>query len=196
MFSDDKKNLFERLSRELDELKGQAFLVPKEKVAETVAQLMAGEMADSVVGYHSAYLESLELEKTLEMVSKVAVSWLPSDRPKDFDEAAYRRQLAATDLAVTSADYLIAQTGTAVFLSQNHPSRIITLLPPSVIIIAALDSLYSDLNSFHTMLQTSGLDRDSSIIYFSGPSRTADIEKILVLGVHGPKRLSVIVVND
>jgi len=193
MYSDDKKNTFERFSREMDGLGGKAFPALKEQVAETVAQIIAEEQAGSVIGCASAYLKSLELEKTLGSVSQIPVSWLPSARPEKFDEAAYRRQLASADLAITSADYLIAQTGTAVFLSQNHPSRLITLLPPSVIVIAALDSLYPDLTAFHAMLQKTGLDRDSSIIYFSGPSRTADIEKNLVLGVHGPKRLSVIV---
>ncbi len=124
------------------------------------------------------------------------VEWIPAVKPAGFDVKKYRNQLAAADYAITTCDFLIAQTGTIVFTGENHPSKALTLVPPSVIVISWLSSLVATLADFHRQIKTTGLDKRSSLIYFTGPSRTADIEKKLVLGVHGPRELTVFVIKD
>ena len=194
--SEDTIRLVELFRLSLAELSGKMHLVTKEKLPATVAEIIRNQQAKTVMGYNSAYLKSLQLKKSLENLTAPPLYWIPTFRPENFDEQLYRSQLASADLAITSADYLIAETATLIFRGKHNPSRLITLLPPALIVIVSIASLLPDLETFHSLLNATGSERDESLIYFSGPSRTADIEKILVLGVHGPKTLTVLVVEN
>ncbi len=106
-----------------------------------------------------------------------------------------RGLLTNAKLGITLCDGLIAETGTVVLL--NHPSetRELSLLPEYHVVIAASDQLYESLDvclSKIRRLYADGLM--PSITLITGPSRTADIEKTLVVGVHGPREFGVIVI--
>ena len=70
-------------------------------------------------------------------------------------------------------------------------------LPPACVVVARLDQLAEHLPAAWGPIAQGCLSKDSrgEIVLITGPSRTADIEKILILGVHGPKRLVVLVVG-
>jgi len=60
------------------------------------------------------------------------------------------------------------------------------------VVLARRDQLVPDLTAAFTLLSdTYGIDYPSLVSFITGPSRTGDIERILVLGAHGPKRLSI-----
>ena len=96
------------------------------------------------------------------------------------------------DLGVTACDCLVAQTGSIVVSTRSAGGRALSVLPPVHLVIARRDQLLPALNAAMTLLrQRYGGRWPSSLSVITGPSRTADIEKILVLGAHGPKRLAV-----
>ena len=74
--------------------------------------------------------------------------------------------------------------------------RIPTILPPVHIVVAELGQFVVRIEDWLVQERTEGnptLEQSANICFITGPSRTADIEKQLVLGVHGPKQLQVVV---
>ena len=95
------------------------------------------------------------------------------------------------DLGVTGCDCLVAQTGSIAVSTYSAGGRALSVLPPTHLVIARRQQLVPDLVSAMALLRTR-YDKDwpSALSAITGPSRTADIEKILVMGAHGPKRLA------
>ncbi|HUJ71330.1 MAG TPA: lactate utilization protein [Verrucomicrobiae bacterium] len=94
------------------------------------------------------------------------------------------------DLGVTSCDCLVAQTGSIVVNARSSGGRALSVLPPTHLAIARREQIVPDLASAMALLRKR-YDKHwpSALTVITGPSRTADIEKILVMGAHGPKRL-------
>lgn len=106
------------------------------------------------------------------------------------------RELERCDVGITECDALVAQTGTLVVTSRSSGGRALSVLPPHHLVIARRSQLVSDLPAAFELVQKKyGMDYPSMISFVTGPSRTGDIERILVLGAHGPKKLTVICVG-
>lgn len=104
------------------------------------------------------------------------------------------RDLCATaDIGITSADYALADTGTLVMLASAEESRLISLLPPVHLALVPRERILSGLDELFTIMPLPA-DRSSSMVFITGGSRTADIEMILVRGVHGPGEIHVVVI--
>ena len=102
------------------------------------------------------------------------------------------RQWRNSDLGIAEAHCAIAATGTLAVIATEHRPAALTLLPPASLIIVDIDRILPDLAAALAMI---GPDLIGShrVSLITGPSRTADIEKRIVLGVHGPKALYVLV---
>ena len=98
------------------------------------------------------------------------------------------RLLRRIDAGITSGR-AVGRTGTVVISSGPGKSRLVPLLPPVHIALASTSSLTTDL---FTWTAARGQAMPSSLTLVSGPSKTADIEQTMAIGVHGPKRLIVI----
>lgn len=97
------------------------------------------------------------------------------------------------DVGITSAQAAIAETGTLVLDSAHERHRLVSLVPPVHIAIIESAKIYETLGQTLTALQSTGPEVSQAITFVTGPSRTADIELILAIGVHGPQELYVIV---
>ena len=94
------------------------------------------------------------------------------------------------DVGVTSCDCLVAQTGSIIVSTLSAGGRALSVLPPTHLVIARRDQIVPDLAAAMALLrQRYNKHWPSALSVITGPSRTADIEKILVMGAHGPKRL-------
>ncbi|MBM3325401.1 MAG: hypothetical protein FJY65_00245 [Calditrichaeota bacterium] len=89
----------------------------------------------------------------------------------------------SAEAGVHSVDALIADTGTLVVASRHIGDRMVSALPPLSVAVVKEAPLYETLAQFLNQA-----DKSLSYTFITGPSRTADIEKRLVLGVHGPLR--------
>lgn len=96
--------------------------------------------------------------------------------------------------ALTGCEYLVARTGSVVVSSCGASGRQLNIFPPVHIVIARKDQLVDYPEDALLALTKKYKEKIPSMISFvSGPSRTADIEKTLVLGAHGPKTLHVFI---
>jgi L-lactate dehydrogenase complex protein LldG len=118
---------------------------------------------------------------------------LPGVRSGIVDRQELRDCCATVDIGITSADYALADTGTLVMLASAQEARLISLLPPAHIAVVAEDRILSGLDELFTLLPKPA-EQTSSMVLITGPSRTADIEQILVRGVHGPGEITVVAV--
>jgi L-lactate utilization protein LutC len=103
-----------------------------------------------------------------------------------------RQACASAPFGITSADYALADTGTLVMLSSPQEARMISLLPPVHIAVVPRSRILSGLDELLSLVPRPG-EISSSMVLITGPSRTADIEQILVRGVHGPGEIHVLV---
>jgi L-lactate utilization protein LutC len=108
-------------------------------------------------------------------------------------ERELRELCARVDVGITSADYALADTGTLVMFSSAEEARMISLLPPLHLAIIRTDRMLTGLDELFTLAPLPA-ERSSSMVLITGTSRTADIEQILIRGVHGPGELHVVVI--
>ena len=101
----------------------------------------------------------------------------------------YRKSLMDVSIGVTSADYGIANTGTLVLSSGGEHHRLLSLLPPVHVCLLSATHL---LSSFADLLKTISVNAPTALTCITGPSRTADIEHTVTLGVHGPREVHVL----
>jgi L-lactate dehydrogenase complex protein LldG len=101
--------------------------------------------------------------------------------------------LESCDAALTGCEALIAQTGSVLVSAPSAGGRALSVLPPHHIVLARRSQVVADLSVALQRVQEKYRDQFPSMLSFiSGPSRTGDIERILVLGAHGPKKLTII----
>lgn len=105
--------------------------------------------------------------------------------------------LVQCDAAITSCELLIARTGSIVMSAAQQSGRTTSVYAPIHICVAYANQLVYDIRDGLQLLKEKYQDRLPSLITFAtGPSRTADIEKTLVVGVHGPKEVYVFLVDE
>ncbi len=101
-------------------------------------------------------------------------------------------------ISATGCEFLVARLGTILVSSQQTKSRKIICFPSTHIVIAPVNKLVYDLTDALEALEKKYSHRKypAMVSLITGPSRTADIEKTLILGAHGPKELFVFLFND
>lgn len=103
-------------------------------------------------------------------------------------------EVTTAKFGITSADYALTDTGTLVMIASPADARLISLLPPVHIAVMPVDRLLSGLDELYTLIPKPAY-QTSSVVFITGPSRTADIEQRLVRGVHGPGEIHLVLVG-
>lgn len=107
-----------------------------------------------------------------------------------------KHKLEGCDAGVTSCEALVSQLGSILVSSESSGGRSLSILPHAHVVIATTDQVVPDLETcFKDILSRHGSKLPSMLSFITGPSRTGDIERILVLGAHGPKELHVILIG-
>lgn len=102
----------------------------------------------------------------------------------------YTDSLNNCDASITGCEFLIARTGSIMLSSAQQSGRTVSVYAPVHICIAYTDQLVYDIKDAIGNVKEKYADNMPSLITLAtGPSRTADIEKTLVVGVHGPKEV-------
>ncbi len=108
----------------------------------------------------------------------------------------FHEPLADSDVSITTCEMLVSRTGTMVLSTANESGRTTSVYAPVHVCIAYTSQMVYDLKDALQALREKYQGQLPSFISFAtGPSRTADIEKTLVVGVHGPKEVFVFLVE-
>jgi len=189
--SAQRTELASTFARELEEVGGKFLGVLSPAEATDLIVDLAGELGVKTVALGQGIVSDMDaIGEALERADFRIVRTVPM---ADTERAAMRARVADAELGIAEADFAIASTGTlAVVSNANRPSSL-TLLAPASLVIVQIDRVMTNLAAVLTAMGPSGV-ASNRLTLITGPSRTADIEKRIVLGVHGPKSLHVIVV--
>ncbi len=107
------------------------------------------------------------------------------------------RRVAELSASVVEADTLLADTGSCLIACPTAQDRLLCYLPPACVVVARVEQLREHMPAAWPTIAPRVADpaQRGEFVIVTGPSRTADIEKILILGVHGPKRLVVLLIG-
>lgn len=104
--------------------------------------------------------------------------------------------LTGVSIGLTNSECLVARTGSVLLSSITGPGRRMNVFPPTHLVVANVQTLVHFPEDAIAYVQNKYKNRlPSQISFVTGPSRTADIEKTLVMGAHGPKELIIFVKN-
>lgn len=110
-----------------------------------------------------------------------------------------RSQIIESSLGITGADYAVAETGSVVILPRKGLSRLVSLVPPVHLAIVRVEDLVESLDDVFLLRRLeyyrNNEEMGSYLNFITGPSRTADIEMKLVVGVHGPREVHLILLG-
>ena len=111
-----------------------------------------------------------------------------------------RQRLAESGMGITGADYAIAETGSVVVLPRRGLSRLVSVVPPVHVAIVRPSDVVGTLDDLFALRRLeyvrNGGDMGSYLNFITGPSRTADIEQTIVVGVHGPREVHMVLLNE
>lgn len=165
----------ERFLGEVRKLSGAAQQLTVDSIPEALKALVAEQNIRKATVWNTPFLNQLQIASHLSLLGVELVS--PN---------ASKHDLALCDLGVTEADYLLPETGTLALKSSVEKSRAVSLLPRVHLAIVRPEQLRPDLHQVFDEAR-----HDPYLVFITGPSRTADIELTVTLGVHGPKNLYV-----
>jgi L-lactate dehydrogenase complex protein LldG len=165
----------ERFLDEVRKLSGVAQKLTPDSVSDALKSLVAEQNIRKATLWQTPLFEQLGLESTLRSLGVDLVSPI-----------ADKHEMALCDLGITAADYLLPETGTLVLKSSAEQPRAVSLLPRIHLAIVHPKMLCADMHQVFAEAKNSNY-----LVFITGPSRTADIELTVTLGVHGPKNLFV-----
>jgi L-lactate utilization protein LutB len=110
-----------------------------------------------------------------------------------------RQEIIEAGLGITGADYAVAETGSVVIVPRKGLSRLVSLVPPVHLALVRPQDVVETLDDLFSLRRLeyyrNGGDMGSYLNFITGPSRTADIEQTLVVGVHGPKEVHLVLLG-
>ena len=177
-------NLGEQFAVALKRSKGETYLTDsKQATVEKLGEVLTELDIETIVTHREAPLTDLGLQEEFP-----DLHWFFAGETKD-----YRTRCTKADLGLTSAEAAFAETGSLVLVSGSDKARMTSLLPPVHLVLLPESRI---LPSIFEWVQARPEEFPANLVLVSGPSKTADIEQTLIVGVHGPKRLIVIVYGD
>lgn len=111
-----------------------------------------------------------------------------------------RQRLLESGMGITGADYAIAETGSVVVVPRQGLSRLVSVVPPVHVAIVQPEEIVGTLDDLFALRRLEyvkgGGEMGSYLNFITGPSRTADIEQTIVVGVHGPREVHLVLLDE
>jgi L-lactate utilization protein LutC len=167
-------------------------------IADAVAGVAARLGAKLAVRSNHAALEDTGIDGALAAAGVQVVPMAYDVKDPEGSRQRLRETAARADLGITGVDYLVAETATAALVSRRGMGRLASLLPPVHIAVAEADQVVESMEELLALRQAelqSGGEASWYMNLISGPSRTADIEMTIVVGVHGPGEVYLVLVG-
>ena len=187
-----------------EEIQLRSFL---EKKGYKIVETDLGEWIIQLAKERPSHITAPALHKTKEEIAELLSRHLGKKIPAVPEEIVkiareeMRRYFAEADVGISGANLAIAESGTLVIVSNEGNARLVTSLPPLHIALVTAEKFVETMEQAASLTKalvfaSSGLKLTSYVSFITGPSRTTDIEKELVIGVHGPLELHIIILDN
>jgi L-lactate dehydrogenase complex protein LldG len=192
----DREELIARFILEVENAGGSVAQVNSRFEVQAYLKTVLGSAAQPVALSDGATLRGLGIGEWLKSSGFRVLGTLKqfaAGNGADFEQ--YKQRLFEAEVGITSASYGLADTGTLVLLSRSEQLRLISLLPPIHVCILEPRQILWSLSELLAHEQHKFLTSESqhqTMTCITGPSRTADIEQTITMGVHGPHSLHVL----
>lgn len=178
-----------------------------EKKGYKVVETDLGEWIIQIAGERPSHITAPALHKTREEVAKLLSNHLQQDvspDPREIVKIArkhLRKSFLEADVGISGANLAVAESGTLVIVSNEGNARLVTSLPPVHIALVTAEKFVETLEQAASLIKalviaSSGSKLTAYVSFITGTSRTTDIEKELVMGVHGPEELHIIILDN
>lgn len=179
----EKSEVYEVFQKGLTSVNGESHLTDTATLGETLARIFKEKDTTDVLLVETPLLQAAGAVQALR------------DAGIQTKTDHFRKYAQETKGGVTEADYGIANLGSLVKMKDNVDERIVEISADVYVGVVKLSQIVSDFDAMiDIMADTKPFPKFAGII--TGPSRTADIECVGTVGVHGPRQFSVIVVAD
>ena len=151
---------------------------------EIITNLIKFTNAKKVVTVNSPLQEASGVNEHLKTMD-IAVYTDPADIAEHAESA---------DIGISSVEFGIAETGSVCMDGYSFESRLVSMLPPLHIVFMNSSNIVLGVTEAFEII--SKVYDNGYVSFITGPSRTADIERVLTIGVHGPKRFILIAIDE
>lgn len=183
--------LYDVLQEQCKRINTTCMLTTTADVANTLQQVITTYGGGPIVAWQDERFETFG-----------ALATLQANETHIWDTKQGRKNIEYANeamIGITIADYMLAESGTGVLLSNENHGRTVSFLPQKSIILVPKSAIMPRSTQATNALRQrikNGESVPSCINFISGPSNSADIEMILVVGVHGPMHMTYIVIDD
>ncbi len=159
-----------------------------------VQEILESSQAKSVVMSRNPLVKQVGLLAKLLQWGVSVAEW-PGNQGRGFYEAAF-----TAGVGITGVDFVLAESGSLVLTSHTEGSQLASLAPPVHVALyrrsQAIATLDEVLEKLPASSEPGHPPAGRSVVFVTGPSRTADIEQILIRGVHGPREVHAVLVEE
>jgi L-lactate dehydrogenase complex protein LldG len=187
----DPENLVPKFEAELQNVAGSPHRASNRVELEQLFRLIM-KGSPPIVLSRNSLVSRLGLENTLRAWGLKVAVW-PSLGASEAAIRDFRDRCFEAGFGITGVDFVLAETGSLILSSITEGSQLTSLAPPVHI---ALYRRSQVLASLEGVLEQARLEPGRSTVFITGPSRTGDIEQILIRGVHGPRDVHAILIEE
>jgi L-lactate dehydrogenase complex protein LldG len=186
----DKKTKVDQLKSLMEAVRSEVYVVKRQAWVEKLKEILMQKEVKTLL-----YAPDTDIGRTLENQKGEDSNSLPELIAYQQEIENFKEQMFEIDAGITSTPGAIAETGAIIVWPTEKEPRLMSLVPPIHIAVLDADRIF---NTFCEAIQTQNWPEKmpTNVLLISGPSKTADIELVLAFGVHGPKELVVLILDD
>ncbi|MDW8326423.1 MAG: lactate utilization protein [Anaerolineales bacterium] len=188
-------SLADRFAAELKHLSGTTLSTRPQDVPELLLELVTARNADTVLAWNE---EHLAVPDALSSLRRAGIRIESGELPRDAGRTEALRANERIRVGITGVDAALAETGTLVVMAGPGKPRLAYMSVRTHIALIRMEQLHPSLAAWLAACPdlADGLRNRSALTFISGPSRTADIEMTLTVGVHGPAEVIAVMIRD
>jgi L-lactate dehydrogenase complex protein LldG len=185
-----QKEKIERLITLMEAMRTEVYITGSNNWIDKVKDVLKNREIKSLL-----YAPRTDIGKALEHQWEIAADDLPQLISYEKDIEQLKEMVFNVDAGITAVAGAIADTGALILWPSEKEPRLMSIVPPIHIAVLKADSIH---NSLSEVMQKENwpAKMPTNVLLVSGPSKTADIEMTLAFGVHGPKELIVLILEN
>jgi L-lactate dehydrogenase complex protein LldG len=186
----DKGTKVEQLKTKMQAVRSEVHVVKRQAWVEKLKAILKQKEVKTLL-----YAPETDIGNTLESAQAGESESLPDLIAYQQDIEDFKEKMFEIDAGITSTQGAIAETGAIIVWPTEKEPRLLSLVPPIHLAVLDADRIF---NTFCEAIQTQHWPEKmpTNVLLVSGPSKTADIELVLAFGVHGPKEVIVLILDD